>query len=135
MRTKQVICMRTDLNMRKGKMCAQAAHSSMAFLSRRIDPVRCSYPGEPAHYEAGILLSPVEVEWLNNSFPKICVGVGSEQELLDIHQAALDAGVESHVVQDNGTTEFGGVPTYTCVAIGPDYSETVDQITSHLKLL
>jgi peptidyl-tRNA hydrolase len=27
--TKQVIVIRTDLNMRKGKMCAQAAHASM----------------------------------------------------------------------------------------------------------
>jgi len=34
-RTKQVIVMRKDLNMRKGKMIAQGAHASMAFLTSR----------------------------------------------------------------------------------------------------
>ena len=34
MATKQVIVMRTDLNMRKGKMIAQGSHASLAFLTR-----------------------------------------------------------------------------------------------------
>lgn len=33
---KQVIVMRTDLNMRKGKMIAQGAHASMKFLLARM---------------------------------------------------------------------------------------------------
>jgi PTH2 family peptidyl-tRNA hydrolase len=134
MSTKMIIVMRTDLNMRKGKMCSQAAHSAMSFLTRRLDPVWTQFHGDEV-YEAGILLSPVEVEWLNNSFTKICVRVESEQELLNIHEAALDVGIESHLVLDNGTTEFGGVPTYTCAALGPDYAERLDPITGHLKLL
>lgn len=135
MSTKQVIVMRTDLNMRKGKMCAQAAHASMSFLTRRLDPTRYSYPGEPSHFEAGILMSPVEVEWLNNSFTKICVGIDSEQGLLDTYQYAIDEGIEAHLIQDNGTTEFGGVPTYTCAAFGPDTADRLAPITGHLRLL
>jgi PTH2 family peptidyl-tRNA hydrolase len=135
MTTKQVIVVRTDLGMRKGKMVSQGAHSALAFLTRRLDPTPGVYDDGDAYYEAGIILSPVEVEWLQNSFTKICVGIDSESGLLRIHADALDVGLESHLIQDNGTTEFGGVPTYTCVAIGPDYSERIDQITGHLRLI
>jgi hypothetical protein len=37
---KQVIVIRKDLKMRRGKECAQAAHASMAFITRRL-----SFPG------------------------------------------------------------------------------------------
>ena len=129
--TKMVLVVRRDLKMRRGKECSQTAHAAMAFLTRRLVDITYDY-GEETH---ALALSDVEQEWLNNSFTKICVRVDSEDELLGVHQAALDAGIESHLIQDNGTTEFGGVPTYTCVAIGPDFSERLDPVTSHLKLL
>jgi hypothetical protein len=34
-----------------------------------------------------------------------------------------------------GRTEFGGVPTKSCLAMGPDEYERIDAITGHLKLL
>lgn len=34
-----------------------------------------------------------------------------------------------------GKTEFHGVPTRTCLAIGPDDSEKIDAITGQLQLL
>ena len=43
---KMVIVMRTDLNMRKGKMMAQSAHAAMMFISRAIrDHWRCAEVG------------------------------------------------------------------------------------------
>jgi PTH2 family peptidyl-tRNA hydrolase len=45
------------------------------------------------------------------------------------------AGIKHHVVTDSGLTEFGGVPTKTCVAIGPDKSSKIDIITGGLELL
>lgn len=126
--TKQCIVMRKDLQMRKGKMCAQAAHASMAFLSRRM-----SDEGSPRVYE--IALSPAEEDWLNNSFAKVVLYVNSEEELMEIHEKAVEVGLVSHVVTDNGTTEFHGVPTRTAVAVGPDYAEKIDAITSSLPLL
>jgi PTH2 family peptidyl-tRNA hydrolase len=36
---------------------------------------------------------------------------------------------------DAGLTEFNGVPTKTCIAIGPNWSDEIDEITGHLKLL
>lgn len=136
MRTKQVIVMRTDLNMRKGKMCAQAAHASMAFITRRLDMMQVQERDEPDfHWEAAMLMAPVEVAWLHDSFTKITVGVSSEAELFEVHAAAKSSVIESHLVLDNGTTEFGGVPTYTCLALGPDDAERIDRITGALKLL
>lgn len=118
---KQVIVIRKDLNMRKGKMIAQGSHGSIAFLTRRLEN------NEP--------ITEVQKEWLKNSFTKICVSVDSEQELLDIAEKARINNVECHVVTDNGTTEFNGVPTKTCLALGPDKAEILDQISGHLKLL
>lgn len=108
--------------MRKGKMVAQGAHAAMAFISRRL-------------IGDGLMLEDVEWEWLQNSFAKVCVGVGSEAELQDIIEDAIDFGVTVQPIMDNGTTEFGGVPTLTCCAVGPDYVGRVDAITGGLKLL
>ena len=68
---KQVIVMRNDLGMRKGKMIAQGSHASISFLTRKI--------------QAGRKMNEVESQWVNDRFTKICVRVDSEQELIDIH--------------------------------------------------
>jgi PTH2 family peptidyl-tRNA hydrolase len=121
---KQVIVMRKDLNMRKGKMIAQGAHASIAFLTRELTE-------ESFH----VHLSDVERAWIDDFFTKICVGVDSLEELLAIAVAATEAGIENHSIHDSGRTEFGGETTFTCVALGPDYASKLDLITGHLKLL
>jgi PTH2 family peptidyl-tRNA hydrolase len=74
-------------------------------------------------------------EWIEGAFTKVCVSVDSEQQLLDIVVKATAAGVLNALITDSGLTEFGGVPTVTCAAIGPDYPDKLDPITGHLKLL
>jgi PTH2 family peptidyl-tRNA hydrolase len=140
---KQVIVMRTDLRnqeghkIRTGKLIAQGAHASMKAILDVGTVVR-THPQEdnqmliiditPAHY-------PERYGWLTDKFTKVCVSVKSEEELLAIHQAAVDAGIKcTSLILDAGLTEFGGVATYTCCAIGPDFPENIDPITSHLKL-
>lgn len=123
---KQVIVIRKDLKMRRGKEIAQGAHASIAFLTNRLQR-----DGNDGH-EA--VFSEEEVEWIEGSFAKICVRVESEEELLDIHQQAKDAGLVSELIEDSGATEFHGQPTYTCLAIGPDHSERIDKVTGSLKL-
>jgi PTH2 family peptidyl-tRNA hydrolase len=118
---KQVIVMRNDLGMRKGKMIAQGCHSSISFLTRKLQSNR--------------KMTDVEQQWVNDRFTKICVRVDSEQELIDIHNKALANGIESHLITDAGYTEFNGMPTKTCLALGPDYASKIDVITGHLKLL
>jgi PTH2 family peptidyl-tRNA hydrolase len=123
---KQIIVMRKDLNMRKGKMCAQAAHASMAVLLQFIDL-------SSGTHGLGVDLSTRE--WLGGLFTKICVSVDSEAELDAVVEAARAAGLPHALITDSGATEFNGVPTKTCCAIGPAPAESLQPITGHLKLL
>ena len=122
MTIKMVIVMRNDLNMRKGKMVAQGAHAAtMCFLNR-----------EDGNSESDARI----YSWIIDShMVKICVRVDSESELLEISQKAAAANLEVHVITDAGITEFAGVPTKTCLSIGPNDSAEIDRITGHLKLL
>jgi PTH2 family peptidyl-tRNA hydrolase len=126
---KQVIVMRKDLNMRKGKMVAQGSHASMAAILNEM-----SY-GEDEYGMAKRDMTPALKQWLSGSFTKICLSVDSEQELLDIVQKAESARLYCALITDAGKTEFNGVPTITCCAIGPAYEDEIDVITGHLKLL
>lgn len=136
---KQVIVMRTDLGMRKGKMIAQGAHASIAFLTNLIRDNIDDWGEEgirfPLIVENAIKLTPAQSEWIQGIFKKICVRVDSEQALLDIAEAANRTGVQCSLIQDAGLTEFGGVPTYTCLALGSDHAEKIDPITGDLNLL
>jgi len=124
--------MRKDLNMRKGKMCAQASHASMSFLTKDANWLN----GQLNVNTTFIFNSRHEIyHWLNNSFRKITVYVNSQEELEEVHQKALDAGLISHLVTDNGATEFNGVPTMTCCAIGPHWDSKFEGITDKLPLL
>jgi PTH2 family peptidyl-tRNA hydrolase len=123
---KQVIVIRKDLNMRKGKMVAQGAHASMAAILRL------------ASREGDNLVIPLDARiepWLTGRFTKICVSVNSEAELLAVHEKAKANGLVTSLILDAGLTEFGGIPTHTAVAVGPDLAATVDLITGALPLL
>ena len=123
---KQVIVMRHDLKMRRGKQIAQGAHASMSFICRRLQE-----QGSVSLQE----FSELERTWLTGSFAKICCRVDSEQELMEIHALARAAALEVHLITDSGRTEFHGEPTVTCLAIGPDDAEKIDKVTGHLQLL
>lgn len=126
---KQVIVMRKDLKMRRGKEVAQGSHASMLWLVHRLTIKNKEWPNVKGDFDY------FETDWFNSSgMAKICVRVDSEEELLDIHKKALMSGLNSHMVIDSGRTEFNGVPTRTCLAIGPDYARNIDPITGHLKL-
>ena len=135
---KQVIVMRTDLNMRKGKMVAQGSHASMAALLRDLEQ-HMYEDGMRMSFYTGIKGSPEQravYDWLNGRFTKICVGCSSEDELNEIYEKVLASGIENHaLIIDDGATEFNGVATRTCLAVGPALPEEVDKITGHLKLL
>lgn len=149
---KQVICIRTDLNMRKGKMIAQGAHASLkvlldlawpaSFITLKGLSPRIAEKGIPTCADVQISgdfrcipLTKDVYPWLDGKFTKICVAVNSEAELLSIFEKAGEAGLLRALIQDAGQTEFGGVPTYTCCAVGPGPVSKIDEITGDLKLL
>ncbi len=123
---KQVIVMRHDLKMRRGKQIAQGAHASMAFLTRRLQSSSSISMDD---------FSPNEQAWISGSFAKVCVRCNSEDELMAVHDKAIEMGLEVHLITDSGRTEFHGQPTRTCLAIGPDDATKIDRVTGHLELL
>jgi PTH2 family peptidyl-tRNA hydrolase len=124
---KQVIVMRKDLGMRKGKMIAQGAHAAMAVL---LEGARAS------ETEIVLPLDEAAHQWLvSGRFTKVCVGVDSEAALDDVVARARAAKLPCAVIVDAGKTEFHGVATKTCCAVGPAWSEDVDAITGALSLL
>jgi len=124
---KQVIVVRKDLNMRKGKIAAQVAHASMKFLIDNNEAER----GD----EMIIKLTPTEAMWLTGSFTKIVVGIDSEEALNELIFKANISDIEVHSIIDSGKTEFNGIPTLTCAAFGPCTSEQLDRITGKLSLI
>jgi peptidyl-tRNA hydrolase, PTH2 family len=112
---KQMIVLRTDLKMRRGKEIAQGSHASMGgYLAHRRDPFMRA--------------------WLDGAFAKVAVGIDSEEALLDLHRSAKAQGVSTYLIRDSGRTEFGGVPTYTALSIGPGDPQKIRALTGHLKL-
>jgi len=127
-------------------MCAQASHASMSFLTKDGYPKHDVEYGSGhendfhafyfANYSLQIEKHFYEIDhWIKNSFRKICVYVNSEEELDALHQKALDKGLISHMIIDNGVTEFNGVATKTCLAIGPHEDSKFIGLTDHLPLL
>jgi PTH2 family peptidyl-tRNA hydrolase len=123
---KQVIVVRKDLGMRAGKMVAQGAHAAIGALTR-VDAALLSDSedgwGASMH------------SWISGGQTKVCVRVESEEELMRVHAEAIKANLPVYLVTDAGRTEFHGVPTRTCLAIGPCWSDEADRITGELRLL
>jgi PTH2 family peptidyl-tRNA hydrolase len=112
---KQVLVLRHDLQVRKGKLIAQGAHAAIGALRQA---------------------APLDIkEWEKDGCTKICVHVPDEAALLELSLAVSVAGLPCYLVQDAGRTEFNGVATYTALGIGPARAEYIDKFTGNLPLL
>lgn len=136
-RVKQVILVPRDLKNAKGqpvhppKMMAQVGHAAMAWLGNRFVEA-----GSNGHGSYTINLSPAEEQWLvTGDFAKIVLGVENQAEMFELVEKARAIGLTVEVIEDAGHTEFEGKPTITCAGIGPNASDRIDLVTSHLKTL
>lgn len=127
--------------LRLGKYIAQAAHASISFLTNKIKNAQThqvQYIGDSGYTTHKISvpepLTPEEEQWLKDGFTKICLYVDTESELLHVYNQAKQAGLNVHLIKDSGLTEFDGVPTITCLAIGPHSKSKIDPITEKLRL-
>ena len=111
---KQVILVRNDLKLPKGKLAAQTAHAAV---------------------EAEINSPRKKVEeWLNEGMKKVVLKVNDLDELKHFEKLARKEKLIVSVIVDAGLTavEPG---TVTCIGIGPDDEKKIDKVTKHLKLL
>ncbi len=133
MDSKQVILVRTDLNMPVGKIAAQVAHASMLILLNKMDNER----------KSGLITRTLYLHdntpmkhWIQDgSFTKIVLAVPTEDEMMNLHYKAKTSDVPTCVITDEGRTCFNDRATNTCVAIGPSQIDIIDKLTGHLKLL
>lgn len=131
---KQVIVLRKDLHMRKGKMVAQGAHASVdAFLSLF---TRNRQEGETT-YTLQVKDNTMLSYWLDGSYTKICLYVESETALVELYERIRreNPAIPVALIEDMGLTEFHGQVTKTAVGIGPYWAEDIDHFTKDLKLL
>jgi len=111
---KQVILVREDLKLPKGKMSAQVAHASLEAVLKSDKKVIAKWRGEGGK--------------------KVVLKVKDEKELLKFKEMAEDAGLKCALITDAGHTvvEPG---TKTCLGIGPDDEKKIDLITGKLKIM
>ena len=114
---KQVIVIRSDLKMGRGKIAAQAGHAAVS-----------------ATEEARKHMKKWWKAWLDEGQCKIAVKVKSEEELLKLEKMAEKSGLPYALISDRGLTQLKPGTT-TCLAIGPAPSSKVDKITEKLALL
>jgi PTH2 family peptidyl-tRNA hydrolase len=112
MELKQVILMRADLKLPKGKMAAQAAHASV---------------------EAALKSDHLS-NWRIMGQKKVVLKVDNERELIKYFQIAKDQGIACSLITDAGRTCIAP-GTKTAVGIGPDNEETIDRVTGELKMM
>ncbi len=113
---KQVIVVRIDLDMGKGKIAAQVGHACVLGAEH----VRKS---NPDWFK----------EWWSGQ-EKIVVKVTSLKELEEIKEHAFSLNVPCSEVTDAGHTQIEPGTT-TCVSLGPAPEDLVDKISGNLKLL
>lgn len=142
---KQVIVMRTDLGMRKGKMVAQGSHASLGALLG-ISETRSRIDSDdnevlfPETISIELADGSAVRQWLKGPFVKICVsppkdGRDQEKDLKDLEELCKVNHIPYALITDAGKTEFNGVPTITCIGIGPDWSDKIDALTGEYPLL
>jgi len=134
MEVKQVIVVRRDLNMRKGKIAAQVAHASIKVILEMMSKKPMLH-GTMEKWSLLLTKNTPLHEWLNNNFTKVVVYVHSLEQLLTLRDNAESIGIPTALMVDSGFTEFHGEKTVTALAIGPDDVKKIDKVTKDLPLL
>ena len=139
-KAKQMIVMRRDLKMRKGKIAAQAGHACveavlMALAKEgRLDQVRVNDAGTWVYLDDDATETTALSDWFDAGVAKVCVYVDSEEELLDLAARGHELGFVCALVRDAGLTEFHGESTFTCLAFEPLRASQIDPLTGDLPL-
>jgi PTH2 family peptidyl-tRNA hydrolase len=114
---KQVIIVRTDIKMSKGKLAVQASHASVSAL----EETRKSHRDWVR-------------SWLYEGQKKVVAKVKDLETLKKLEDLADEVGIPNALIEDRGLTELPP-GTITALGIGPAPNEIVDRVTHDLPLL
>lgn len=114
---KQVIVVRRDLDMGKGKIAVQVAHAAVS-----------------AAEESRKKFTDWWESWLKEGQCKVAVRVDSEEEILQLERRSRELKLPFALISDRGLTQVEP-GTITCLGIGPAPSSLLDTLTGNLSLL
>ncbi|MBY8999514.1 MAG: peptidyl-tRNA hydrolase Pth2 [Candidatus Heimdallarchaeota archaeon] len=114
---KQVIAVRTDLKMSKGKTAVQVAHGSISSYLK----ARKYYPDWADR-------------WVAEGQKKVTVKIKSEEEIHVLAEKARRLDIPFAVINDAGLTQLAPGTT-TVIGIGPSLEQNIDKVTKELPLL
>lgn len=110
---KQVIILREDINMSRGKEIAQACHASLGAY-KKADSDKVS-------------------QWESEGSKKIVVLAG-ERNLEDLYSKLQTMDITTYMVKDAGKTELEP-GTLTALGVGPGKESEIDSVTAELELV
>jgi PTH2 family peptidyl-tRNA hydrolase len=114
MEYKQAIVVRKDIDMGRGKTCAQVSHASLE-----------------AYVKSG---KEIREQWRMEGARKVVLKCDSLDQLMEIFEKAKGEGLTCVAISDAGLTQIEPGTT-TCIGIGPDAESKIDKIIGKLKLL
>ena len=117
MEVKQVIIVRKDLKLGKGKLAAQVAHASLSSCLKVMKKDKKLFNS-----------------WMKTGAKKVVLRVKNVNELLEYKKIADKNKVANALITDAGRTQIKP-GTITCLGIGPDLKEKIDKISGNLKML
>ena len=111
---KQVIVVRSDLKMGKGKIAAQSSHASYSSAKKAAKKILDAWEAEGQK--------------------KIVLKVPGEGELLELERKCKKARIPCALIVDAGRTQLEP-GTMTTLGIGPERDDKIDEISGKLALL
>lgn len=111
---KQVILVREDLKLPKGKLAVQVSHASLEAASNSD--------------------SDVFEEWRLEGAKKVVLKVKDLDDILRYKNLCKSEKLKTALIKDAGRTVLQP-GTITCLGIGPDKEHKIDKITGKLKML
>ena len=146
---RQLIIVRKDLNMSPGKLAAQVAHASWAFLSngiRQLTPKTCFDKITNKYYYTLELNKDIAEEWFGGIFTKTICEAKNKNQLLKAKEMAIELGLvegkDFFLIMDACNTELtpeevdenGVGRTLTCIGFRPLDDETAWKISKKFQL-
>ena len=143
---RQIIIARKDLEMSPGKLAAQVAHASIAFLSRQIRDKsdRLLFSGD---YVVGLEIpKDIYEQWFMGVFTKTICEAKNKNQLLKAVKIAEELGLKENVdfflIKDACLTDLepeefdenGQGRTLTCIGFRPLDDETAWKISKKYQL-
>ena len=133
---KQIIIARKDLNMSPGKLAAQVAHGSMAFLTWFIR----NNADLDGHVD-GYIDNDILRNWINDEFTKVVLQARNKNHLLKAKTMAeeldMKEGEDFFLIKDNCHTELEPEEdgrTLTCIGFKPMDAEIIEKISRKYQL-